>query len=223
MQCLRENQAEQSANLSKNFESFQPLWLLSFSRIAFRLFCPPETIAVSRCFGIHPWKKLDFSRGSNESQKWADFGSFVRIRVRNVRTMLEQHSIHRCLPPNKWQRCMLWKSMTLIGRKCRIFWLRNRCACFAIYDHMRSPDDPSHSAVYRADVPVMERFRVSGVGREADRIFEGNGHGAGKRSRFRKCSGQIRNSVGSRAFQQEIPWKSAKSVTETGSLWAECA
>lgn len=25
MQCLRENQAEQSANLSKNFESFQPL------------------------------------------------------------------------------------------------------------------------------------------------------------------------------------------------------
>ena len=70
---------------------------------------------------------------------------------------------------------------------------------------MQSPDDPSHSAVYRADVPVMERFRISGVGREADRIFEGNGHGAGKRSRFRKCRGQIRNSVGSRAFQQEIP------------------
>ena len=115
-----------------DFESFQPLWLLWFFCIAFRLFCPPETIAVSRCFGIHPWKKLDFSRGSNESQKWADFGSFVRIRVRNVRTMLEQHSIHRRLPPNKWQRCMLWKSMTLIGRKCRIFLLRNRCACFAI-------------------------------------------------------------------------------------------
>ena len=85
-----------------------------------------------KVFWHSPLKKLDFSRGSNESQKWADFGSFVRIRVRNVRTMLEQHSIHRCLPPNKWQRCMLWKSMTLIGRKCRIFLLRNRCACFAI-------------------------------------------------------------------------------------------
>lgn len=85
-----------------------------------------------KVFWHSPLKKLDFSRGSNESQKWADFGSFVRIRVRNVRTMLEQHSIHRCLPPNKWQRCMLWKSMTLIGQKCRIFWLRNRCACFAI-------------------------------------------------------------------------------------------
>ena len=85
-----------------------------------------------KVFWHSPLKKLDFSRGSNESQKWADFGSFVRIRVRNVRTMLEQHSIHRCLPPNKWQRCMLWKTMTLIGRKCRIFLLRNKCACFAI-------------------------------------------------------------------------------------------
>ena len=125
--------------LSRRFEPtyrisslFNHYGFCGFFRIAFRLFCPPKTIAVSRYFGIHPWKKLDFSRGSNESQKRADFGSFVRIRVRNVRTMLEQHSIHRCFPPNKWQRCMLWKTMTLIGQKCRIFWLRNRCACFAI-------------------------------------------------------------------------------------------
>ena len=205
------------------FRVFSTIMTFEFFSYRFQAVLSAQNHSCIKVFWHSPLKKLDFSRGSNESKKWADFGSFVRIRVRNVRTMFEQHSIHRRLPPNKWQRCMLWKSMTLIGRKCRIFLLRNRCACFAIYDHMRSPDDPSHSAVYRADVPVMERFRVSGVGREADRIFEGNGHGAGKRSRFRKCSGQIRNSVGSRAFQQEIPWKSAKSVTETGSLWAECA
>ena len=120
----------------------------SLSRWGFRVFSTIMTFVVFsyrfqavlsaqnhsciKVFWHSPLKKLDFSRGSNESQKWADFGSFVRIRVRNVRTMLEQHSIRRCLPPNKWQRCMLWKSMTLIGRKCRIFLLRNRCACFAI-------------------------------------------------------------------------------------------
>ena len=149
-----------------DFESFQPLWLLWFFRIAFRLFCPPETIAVSRCFGIHPWKKLDFSRGSNESQKWADFGSFVRIRVRNVRTMLEQHSIHRCLPPNKWQRCMLWKSMTLIGRKCRIFLLRNRCACFAI------AANEQRSIIWKAEsCRAFIRGRKPGVTKSGKKIW----------------------------------------------------
>ena len=149
-----------------DFESFQPLWLLWFFRIAFRLFCPPKTIAVSRYFGIHPWKKLDFSRGSNESQKWADFGSFVRIRVRNVRTMLEQHSIHRCLPPNKWQRCMLWKSMTLIGQKCRIFWLRNRCDCFAI------AANEQHSIIWKAEsCRAFIRGRKPGATKSGKKIW----------------------------------------------------
>ena len=52
--------AEKTARANAHFESFQPLWLLWFFRIAFRLFCPPKTIAVSRYFGIHPWKSLIF-------------------------------------------------------------------------------------------------------------------------------------------------------------------
>lgn len=116
----------------QKFRVFSTIMTFVVFSYRFQAVLSAQNHSCIKVFWHSPLKKLDFSRGSNESQKWADFGSFVRIRVRNVRTMLEQHSIHRCLPPNKWQRCMLWKSMTLIGRKCRIFLLRNRCACFAI-------------------------------------------------------------------------------------------
>ena len=38
--------------------------------------------------------------------------------------------------------------MTLIGRKCRIFLLRNRCACFAIAAKIETPEEDAIFAVY---------------------------------------------------------------------------
>jgi hypothetical protein len=45
--------------------------------------------------------------GSNKWRKYATFGTYVRNCVRNVRTKLEQHCIHRQSPTENLLRCML--------------------------------------------------------------------------------------------------------------------
>ena len=152
--------------LANWFRVFSTIMTFVVFSYRFQAILSAQNHSCIKVFWHSPLKKLDFSRGSNESQKWADFGSFVRIRVRNVRTMLEQHSIHRCLPPNKWQRCMLWKSMTLIGQKCRIFWLRNRCACFAI------AANEQHSIIWKAEsCRAFIRGRKPGATKSGKKIW----------------------------------------------------